>query len=105
MVSWPCHSWVWPASGLAAANAGLQNLTTTGIFIISGLGLRRGEVLQRAFASFWALHALISCAQKHLYWALHYQYRQLRACMGQVMPSSCAGDITQGATNETCCFL
>ena len=37
-------SWAWPASGLAAANAGLQNLTTTGIFVISGLGLRRGEV-------------------------------------------------------------
>ena len=88
---------MWPASGLAAANAGLQNLTTTGIFIISGLGLRRGEVLQQFSASFWALHALCSCAQKCLCWALHYQYRQSWVCLEQVMPSSCAGDITQGA--------
>ncbi len=36
--------WAWPAGGLAASRAGLQNFTTTGIFVISGLGLRRGEV-------------------------------------------------------------
>jgi len=36
--------WAWPTGGLAASRAGLQNFTTTGIFVISGLGLRRGEV-------------------------------------------------------------
>lgn len=35
-----------PAGGVSAANAGLQSYTTTGIFVISGLGLRRGETLQ-----------------------------------------------------------
>eukprot|EP00891_Asterochloris_glomerata_P007509 jgi/Astpho2/7509/e_gw1.00114.129.1_t len=35
-----------PGPGIQAANAGLQSLTTTGIFVISGLNLKRGEALQ-----------------------------------------------------------
>ena len=31
---------------MRAAELGLQNLTTTGIFILSGLGLRRGATLK-----------------------------------------------------------
>lgn len=41
----PCR-FLFPGPGQAAANAGLQNFTTTGIFIISGLCLRRGDTLQ-----------------------------------------------------------
>lgn len=43
-----------PGPGLRAADAGLQSLTTTGIFIISGLGLRRGEAL-RALSAWGAI--------------------------------------------------
>lgn len=39
---------------MRAADAGLQSLTTTGIFIISGLGLRRGEAL-RALSAWGAI--------------------------------------------------
>lgn len=35
-----------PSPGIKAADAGLQTLTTTGIFIISGLNLKRGEATQ-----------------------------------------------------------
>lgn len=40
------HRALAPGPGIQAANAGLQSLTTTGIFVISGLNLKRGEALQ-----------------------------------------------------------
>ncbi|CAL5222608.1 g5001 [Coccomyxa viridis] len=43
-----------PGPGLAAADIGLQSLTTTGIFVISGLGLKRGEAL-RALSAWGAI--------------------------------------------------
>ncbi|CAL8461786.1 g1317 [Coccomyxa elongata] len=46
--------YLFPGPGLRAADAGLQSLTTTGIFIISGLGLRRGEAL-RALSAWGAI--------------------------------------------------
>lgn len=39
-----------PGPGIAAANAGLQAWSTTGIFVISGLGLKRGEAASAATA-------------------------------------------------------
>ena len=41
-----------PRPGIKAANAGLQTFTTLGIFIISGLNLKRGEATQALTA--WA---------------------------------------------------
>lgn len=43
-----------------AANAGLQALSTTGIFVISGLGLKRGEAASAATAWGSVLFGMVS---------------------------------------------
>lgn len=46
--------YIFPGPGIRAADAGLQSLTTIGIFVLSGLGLRRGEAL-RALSAWGAI--------------------------------------------------
>jgi hypothetical protein len=41
-----CIRYCFPGPGIRAAEAGLQSFTTTGIFVLSGLALRRGEALR-----------------------------------------------------------
>ena len=57
--SFSCR-FVAPAPGIKAADAGLQTLTTTGIFIISGLNLKRGEATQALSAWGSILYGLIT---------------------------------------------
>lgn len=49
-----------PKPGIQAANAGLQTFTTTGIFIISGLNLKRGEAAQALSAWGSILYGLVT---------------------------------------------
>ena len=55
-----CCRFLAPGPGIKAANAGLQTFTTTGIFIISGLNLKRGETSQALSARGSILYGLVT---------------------------------------------
>lgn len=55
-----CFRSIAPKPGIQAANAGLQTFTTTGIFIISGLNLKRGEAAQALSAWGSILYGLVT---------------------------------------------
>ena len=55
-----CFRFLYPGLGIKAADAGLQTFTTTGIFIISGLNLKRGEATQALSAWGSILYGLVT---------------------------------------------